>query len=89
MTAQRAAELDRAVACRDYPKLVMLAVLHMAQYYPAAFTGVALPFIFRQEGLPLEMFWLLALPGTCLFLMVLAINLFGDGLRDVTLERER
>ena len=33
--------------------------------------------------------WLLALPGSCLFLLVLAINLFGDGLRDVTLERER
>ncbi|MEM8752123.1 MAG: ABC transporter permease [Pseudomonadota bacterium] len=33
--------------------------------------------------------WLLALPGCCLFLLVLAINLFGDGLRDVTLERER
>jgi len=33
--------------------------------------------------------WLLALPGVCLFILVLAINLFGDGLRDVTLERER
>ena len=33
--------------------------------------------------------WLLALPGACLFGLVLAINLFGDGLRDVTLERER
>ena len=33
--------------------------------------------------------WLLALPGVCLFLLVLAINLFGDGLRDVTLEQER
>ena len=33
--------------------------------------------------------WLLALPGACLFVLVLAINLFGDGLRDVTLERER
>ena len=33
--------------------------------------------------------WLLALPGTGLFLLVLAINLFGDGPRDVTLERER
>ena len=33
--------------------------------------------------------WLLALPGTGLFLLVLAINLFGDGLRDVTLERAR
>lgn len=33
--------------------------------------------------------WMLALPGSCLFMLVLAINLFGDGLRDVTLERER
>ena len=33
--------------------------------------------------------WLLALPGSCLFLLVLAINLFGDGLRDVTLAQER
>ncbi|MEM6624167.1 MAG: ABC transporter permease [Pseudomonadota bacterium] len=33
--------------------------------------------------------WLLALPGACLFFLVLAINLFGDGLRDVTLDRER
>ena len=33
--------------------------------------------------------WLIALPGACLFTLVLAINLFGDGLRDVTLERER
>ena len=40
----------------------MLAVLHMAQYFPAAFAGTALPFLFRKEGLPLEMFWLLALP---------------------------
>lgn len=33
--------------------------------------------------------WLLALPGACLFILVLAINLFGDGLRDVTLEKGR
>src|SRR5262245_55057409 len=48
---------------RDIPKLFMLGVLHMAQYFPAAFTGVALPFVLRKEGLPLEMFWLLALPA--------------------------
>jgi len=47
---------------KDYAKLVMLGVLHMAQYFPQAFTGVALPFIFRKEGLPIESFWLLALP---------------------------
>ncbi len=33
--------------------------------------------------------WLLALPGACLFVLVLAINLFGDGLRDVTGGQER
>ena len=48
---------------KDHPKLVMLGMLHMAQYFPAAFTGIALPFLFRKEGLPLEMFWLLALPA--------------------------
>ena len=33
--------------------------------------------------------WLLALPGACLFMLVLSINLFGDGLRDVTVEQDR
>lgn len=33
--------------------------------------------------------WLLALPGMALFTLVLAINLFGDGLRDVTQAQER
>ncbi|MCP5152955.1 MAG: ABC transporter permease [Ectothiorhodospiraceae bacterium] len=33
--------------------------------------------------------WLLALPGACLFVLVLAINLFGDGLRDVTRDQGR
>lgn len=54
---------DASSTRKDYPKLVTLGVLHMAQYFPAAFTGAALPFLFRQEGLPLEMFWLLAVPG--------------------------
>ncbi len=40
-------ETSDAVEQKDYPKLLMLAVLHMAQYFPATFTGVALPFIFR------------------------------------------
>lgn len=65
---------------RDYPKLVMLGVLHMAQYFPAAFTGVALPAIFRQEGLPLEAFWLLALPGYprwIKFLIALIVDNYG------------
>ena len=33
--------------------------------------------------------WLIAIPGTALFLLVLAINLLGDGLRDVTAPENR
>ena len=53
----------------------------MAQYFPAAFAGVALPFLFRKEGLPLEMFWLLALPGYTRFLkwlMALVVDNYGS-----------
>jgi peptide/nickel transport system permease protein len=28
--------------------------------------------------------WLLALPGSCLFVLLLAMNLVGDGLRDLS-----
>lgn len=45
----------------DFPKVTTIAVMHMAQYFPEAFAGIALPAIFRREGLPLEMFWLLAM----------------------------
>jgi peptide/nickel transport system permease protein len=33
--------------------------------------------------------WLIAIPGTALFLLVLAINTLGDGLRDVTASENR
>ena len=33
--------------------------------------------------------WLIAIPGTALFLLVLAINLLGDGLRDVSAPENR
>ena len=33
--------------------------------------------------------WVIAIPGTALFLMVLAVNLLGDGLRDVTAPENR
>ncbi len=68
-------------ATRDLPKLFTLGVLHMAQYFPAAFTGVALPFILRREGLPLEMFWLLALPGVPRWLkwaIALVVDNYGN-----------
>ena len=39
-----------------------------------------------SEGKQMLLFdsWLIAIPGACLFALVLAINLFGDGIRDVT-----
>jgi peptide/nickel transport system permease protein len=33
--------------------------------------------------------WVIAVPGTALFVLVLAINLFGDGLRDITAPENR
>ena len=74
-------EEGASLSGKDKPKLVTLAVLHMAQYFPAAFTAVALPFLFRKEGLPLEMFWLLALPGYTRFLkwlMALVVDNYGN-----------
>ena len=43
------------------------------------------------EGKGLMFFdaWLIGIPGTALFLLVLAINLVGDGLRDVTAPENR
>ena len=72
---------DKETNQLDYPKLVIIGILNMAQTFPAAFTGTALPFLFRKEGLPLEMFWLLALPTmpTWLrWLMALAVDNFGS-----------
>ena len=33
--------------------------------------------------------WLITIPGVALFLLVLAINMLGDGLRDVTAPENR
>ena len=43
-------EEGASLSGKDKPKLVTLAVLHMAQYFPAAFTAVALPFLFVRKG---------------------------------------
>ncbi len=47
---------------KDLKKIYALAILHMAQYFPQGFTQQALPALFRQQGLPLDKFWLLSLP---------------------------
>ena len=66
---------------KDYLKLVTVGVLHMAQYFPITFAMVALPFLFRKQGLPLEMFWLLALPSMprwLKWLMALVVDNYGS-----------
>jgi peptide/nickel transport system permease protein len=44
-----------------------------------------------SEGKQMLLFqpWLIAIPGIALFLLVLAINMLGDGLRDVTAPENR
>ena len=44
-----------------------------------------------SEGKQMMLFepWLIAIPGVALFILVLAINLLGDGLRDVTAPENR
>lgn len=44
-----------------------------------------------SEGKDVLLFepWLITIPGVCLFLLVLSINLVGDGLRDVTTPEAR
>ncbi len=65
----------------DYKKLVMVGVLNMAQSFPQSFTTTALPFMFRKLGLPLDMFWLLALPtypNSFRWLISIAVDNFGN-----------
>jgi len=45
--------------------------------------------ISEAKGLMFFDAWLIAIPGTALFLLVLSINLLGDGLRDVTAPENR
>ena len=45
--------------------------------------------ISEAKGLMFFDGWLIAIPGTALFMLVLAINLLGDGMRDVTAPENR
>ncbi|MCL4170425.1 UNVERIFIED_CONTAM: hypothetical protein GTU68_058235 [Idotea baltica] len=45
--------------------------------------------IAEAKGLMFFDGWLIAIPGTALFALILAINLMGDGIRDVTAPENR
>ena len=53
----------------------------MGQSFPGALAAVALPALFRENGLPLQMFWLFALPlipGWFRWLMAMVIDNYGS-----------
>lgn len=50
---------DRATAFR----FIAVLGLQMGQIFPAAFIGLFLPVIFRQQGLALDMYWIFTLPA--------------------------
>lgn len=65
----------------NFPKVSTIAIMHMAQYFPEAFVAIALPAVFRQQGLPLEDFWLLGIPlmpRTFKFLIALLVDNYGS-----------
>ena len=65
----------------DKPKIWSIGLLHMGQSFPGALSAVALPALFRENGLPLEMFWLFALPlipGWFRWLMAVVIDNHGS-----------
>ena len=50
---------DRATTFR----FTAILGLQMGQIFPAAFIGLFLPVIFRQQGLALDMYWVFTLPA--------------------------
>jgi PAT family beta-lactamase induction signal transducer AmpG len=50
---------DRDTALR----FTSVAGLQMGQIFPASFIGLFLPVIFREQGLPLDMYWVFTLPA--------------------------
>lgn len=44
-------------------KFTAILGLHMGQMFPAAFFGLMLTAIYREKGLPLDMFWIFVLPS--------------------------
>lgn len=65
----------------NYPKLWSIGALHSAQSFPGALAAVALPALFRHNGLSLDMFWVFALPlipGWLRWLMAIWVDNYGN-----------
>lgn len=46
----------------DWPKLVFIGMMYMAQTFPAAFASSFVPSLFRKQGVDLAELWIFALP---------------------------
>lgn len=78
------------------PNLIVVATLEIANAIlleaALSFLGLGVPpplpslglMISEAKGLMIFEPWVIGVPGVVLFVMVLAINLFGDGVRDLT-----
>jgi MFS transporter (putative signal transducer) len=65
----------------NYPKLLSIGSLHMGQYFPMGFGGIALPAIMVSAGMPVSMMWLLGLPTiprSLKWLMALVVDNYGS-----------
>ena len=88
--------LFREILPNIAPQLIVVATVEMANAIlleaALSFLGLGVQAPLPSWGLMLSeaktfMFfdpWLITLPGLCLFLLTMAINLLGDGLRDLT-----
>ncbi len=101
MGCSRARILVSEIMPNIAPALIVVATVEMAHaiLLEAALSflglGVQPPqpswglMISEAKGLMFFEGWLIAIPGAALFLLVLSINLLGDGLRDVTAPENR
>jgi MFS family permease len=46
----------------DWPKLVFIGLMYMAQTFPSAFASSFIPSMFRKQGVALESLWIFSLP---------------------------
>lgn len=56
------AETDASEPSVEWGKVYSVGVLNMAQTFPATFIAGSVATIFRDNGLPLDMFWLFSIP---------------------------
>ncbi len=65
----------------NWAKLLSIGSLHMGQYFPMGFGGIALPAIMVSAGMPISMMWLLGLPTiprSLKWLMALVVDNYGS-----------